>query len=197
MTRFRILFLFALFSVAIALAVQPLIVKPRTYDPGATGIITSAWVPNTGFPSEADHFGLVLQKQGPTSAEAAAVAELTGVEGLSTDNFRLEFDYRTNGHCGAGAPRFNVYLNGDETTYFVGCTYGTHTTTDPDWAHALLQNADSFPPIPPGKTVRAIYIVFDEGTDTAVGGRIATAGTVTIDNIAVNGGTPVGKPGSK
>jgi hypothetical protein len=181
-------------SVA-AIAVQPITVLPGTYDPDHTGIITSAWVPGTGFPNSAgdtaDH-GLILQKNGPTTTNAAAFAIIKGVEGLSTTGLTLGFDYKTAGHCGAGSPRFNVIAS-DNNIYFFGCIYGLHTaTSDPQWTHVSFTGADSFPPLPAGLTVQSMSIIADEGTDTLGQG---TPGSSTLDNILINS-TVIGKPGA-
>jgi hypothetical protein len=180
---------------AVAFAAQPILIKPGVYDPEQTGIITSAWVPGTGLPNSArdtaDH-GLVLQKNGPTATNAAAYTIITGVEGLSTTDLKLGFDYKSSGHCGAGSPRFNVTTT-DEQTYFFGCVYGIHTPiSDGIWTHVSFTSTDAFPPLPPGKTVASIAIVADEGTDITDQG---TPGSSILDNIQIND-TVVGKPGA-
>src|SRR5260221_9319911 len=94
-------------AAVIALAAQPIMVKPFVYDPGATGIITAAWVPHTGLPrspGDVANHGLILQKDGATSVNAAAEAQVTGVAKMSTTSLALGFDYLTAGHCGTGSP---------------------------------------------------------------------------------------------
>ena len=82
-----------------------------------------------------------------------------------------------------GAPRFNVVVDG--TTYFLGCSSGTHTT-EGDWTHVVFGPADLRRPESRPQVPRRHLIIFDEATDTPVGGTIETAGQVTVDNISVN-----------
>lgn len=188
-----------LIVVAAAIAAQPLLVKPRVYDPGQSGIIVSAWAPGIGVPAQtgdrADH-GVVFQKNGPTSTNAAGFAIVAGVEGLSTSGLTLGFDYKQGLHCGAGAPRFNV-VDTDGNYYFFGCSYGTHSTNTPvtGWNRVTFAGTDSFPTLPAGKTVAAIALVFDEGTDTPISGGVITPGSAIVDNIRVNAQV-AGKPGA-
>jgi len=96
-------------------------------------------------------------------------------------------DLRTNSHCGAGAPRFNVVTD-DGVTHFVGCSSPPPavTTASQGWKRLRWTPAQAFPPIV--GTVRSIIIVFDEGQDaTPVLGPDTGAGLAVIDNIDVNG----------
>src|SRR5207249_4985877 len=55
------------------------------------------------------HLGLLLNKNGATPICSSAGAEITGVKGKTvTSTFHVGLDYRNGGHCGAGAPRFNI-----------------------------------------------------------------------------------------
>ncbi len=161
---------------------------PFVYDPDRTGIIVSAWEPHTGLADAggSDH-GLVLQKNGPTSTNAAAGAVITGATGATLSE--LGFDYEATGHCGAGSPRFNVVVGG--TRYFFGCIYGTHTDLGNGWTRVRFNGtepgAGGF-----GGVIESIAIVADEGTDITGQG---TPGQSVIDNIDVNG-TLIGKPGN-
>jgi hypothetical protein len=109
---------------------------PWVYDPDGLGIATSAWTPRVGNPGH----GLYLTKDGATTANTASGATITGVEGKVLTE--LGFDYRNDGHCGAGAPRFNVYTT-DDTYYFLGCIYGTHTAAGADWTRVRFGDADA------------------------------------------------------
>jgi hypothetical protein len=183
----------ALIAVAVAFAAQPIIVKPGVYDPDKTGIVTAAWVPHTGVPNSpgdgSDH-GLILQKAGPTAANAAAGAQITGAAGFNAATLLLGFDVK--GYCGAGSPRFNVYTE-QGPYYFYGCAYGIHTNLGNGWTHVAFTAADAFKagvgPAPAVGTVSGIEIVADEGTDVGSGSSI-------IDNITING-VVVGKPGGE
>jgi hypothetical protein len=144
----------------------------------------------TGDPRDEHNQGLLLVKTGPTPNDAAAIAELKGVKGISLTE--LGYDLRTNSHCGAGAPRFNVNTE-DGVTHFVGCNSPPPVIASASqgwkrlrWTAAQL--AAAFPPIAPTDTVRSISIVFDEGQDTdSALGPDNGAGLAVIDNIDVNG----------
>jgi hypothetical protein len=164
-------------------------VKPWTYDPADLGVASAAWV-NAG----GSNHVLYLQKQAPTGANAAAGASVEGVAGLTLNE--LGFDYRNDGWCGAGAPRFNVYIEGTDAPYFFGCTYGSHTPSPNDptrWTRVRFDTVDASPAVgtPFGHVIKRIEIVYDEGTDVAPG----APGFAYIDNIDVNGFL-IGKPGN-
>jgi hypothetical protein len=165
--------------------------RPWVYDPDDTDVASAAWVTKAGLVDAggSDH-ALYLAKQAPTSANAASGVTIDGVNGLLTE---LGFDSRNDGHCGAGAPRFNVYTTSG-TYYFFGCAYGSHTALTPEWTRVRFRNADAYPadgvtPFPGfgAVFVTGIDIVFDEGTDVG-------PGFVYLDSIDVNG-VIMGKPG--
>ena len=180
----------------VALAGPPFRAKTFEFDPDGTGIVEAAWVPHEGLPDagNANH-ALLLVKDGPTATNASAGAVSQGVDGITL--MELGFDVRTDGHCGAGAPRFNVTMSNDGL-HSVGCAAGpvTGALTDPQgnvWIRkrwdplALL--ATAFPPITPlSGTVVRISIVFDEGTDQG-------QGFTHLDNIDINT-VLIGKPGN-
>jgi hypothetical protein len=164
----------------------------------------AAWKAKEGRPDtrgNANH-ALYFQKMVPTATIAAGIAEVKGVEDTPVSDLTgLSWEHRIDGHCGAGAPRWNVVVTGatgQQYTLFLGCAAAAHTpTTDTNWirdsypgptivatgaANAGLtaaQQAD----VAAG-TVSALYIVFDEGTDQG-------KGFVYLDNITVEiHGTP-------
>jgi hypothetical protein len=57
---------------------------------------------------------------------AAGVAVIKGFEGLLFDSLpHLEFSRGTDGHCGAGAPRFDLFVQPPvrpQQTVFIGCS---------------------------------------------------------------------------
>ena len=173
MTR-RILVL----AVAGALAlVAPAAAAPQklTLHPDGFGQMSlSAWKAKQG---EADSKGnanqaLYFQKFVPTATFAAGVATVNGIAGQPITG--LSWEHRNDGHCGAGAPRWNVYTN--VTTYFLGCAAAAHSPgSEPGWTK------DTFAPptLAPGEVVTGLQIVFDEGTDQG-------QGFVYLDNIQVN-----------
>jgi hypothetical protein len=175
--------------------------------PAGTDIVTAAWLGGMGLADDGStptppptgarrnpHLGLLLNKNGPTPNCSASGATIKGFR-PGTPISELGFDYRDGGHCGAGAPRFNITSTGG-FTYFVGCAAGTHTPApqDPQWVRVRFGNADVFPAstsAPPflfGTTqVRSIDIIFDEGTDTPSTSDPTGVGLAVLDNIDVNG----------
>ncbi len=156
-------------------------VSPWVYDPdSACPGILSMWDYSTGFSAPSLH----LTKPCTTATNAASGATFLGVAGMTLTE--LNFDYRSDGHCGAGAPRFNVDAS-DGFHFMGGCSNGTSSSTsDPNWTHVVIDPtnaAQAFPVLTPGATINSIDVVFDEGTDTAGG----TPGSVYLDNFSVNG----------
>ena len=170
-------------------------------------IVTAAWLGGMGLPDNGGpnattpndpHTGLLLSKNGPTANCSSAGARITGVKGMTVDAaFTLGFEYRNGGHCGAGAPRFNVVAKvgtAAETFHFVGgCTNDTTPVPagqDPaQWTRVMFQTsnaAESFPVIPVGAKIVSISILYDEGTDTATSDTLGI-GLAVIDNIYING----------
>lgn len=167
---------------------------PFEFDPGHTGIVAGDWVKHLGLPQDNDknRFGLLLSKNGTTLTNASAGLVVHGVKGLHLTELGL--DVRNGGHCGAGAPRFNV-VTSDGVTRFYGCVYGTHTpnTPAPGWQRVRFFTNVSYPGAPAitsGLTVDSISIDFDEGTD--IGPDFS--GMVVLDNIDING-VLIGAPG--
>ena len=154
-------------------------VKPGVYDPDATGIVLAAWQDGVGLSDAGgSNHGVVLQKNGPTTTNAAAGAEITGVEGLPAD--QCSFD--VHGACGAGSPRFN--LQASDGFHFLGCADGTVTPrAEAGWSHVEFDAAQAFPPIAPGATIESVELIADE------------QGQSVVDNISVDNNV-VGKPGS-
>jgi len=171
--------------------------------PGAFGESSlGAWRSHEGLPDAKGNadFALYLQKLTATSTNAAGFAGITGVEGLLMSELDLSWLRRSNdGWCGAGAPRWNVGVDGssgNHYTIFLGCAYADRSGTAPDgWT------SDAFsPPVIAGQltsllgfsavdsadivagTVTSLAIVFDEGTDVG-------PGFVFLDNITVNAKT--------
>jgi hypothetical protein len=172
--------------------------------PAGSRIVTSAWLGGMGLPDNGGtngdpatrndpHSGLLLNKNGLTSDCSSSGATIKGVKGLVVDaNTELGFDFRNGGHCGAGAPRFNV--DTDAGSFFVGCANAPQTPAPQDsaeWTRTRSTLAscgvECFPgPIPAGTTIKSIDIVFDEGTDTA-NNDTQGVGLAVIDNIDING----------
>jgi hypothetical protein len=168
-----------------------------------SNIVTSAWLggmglPDNGGPNTAaansatkrdPHLGLLVSKNGPTPDCSSSGAVIRGFKRGGTIT-ELGFDFRKGGHCGAGAPRFNVT---DEAgiTYFFGCVHGVHTPAPQDlqWERVRF-----VAPTPGNESfvfgvtrVDSIAIVYDEGTDTPTAEDPNGVGLAVLDNIDING----------
>jgi hypothetical protein len=173
--------------------------KPFEFDPLNTQIVEAAWIPQEGLPDAGNsNHALFLAKDGLTAINASSGAIIQGVSGITLTE--LGYDVRTDGHCGAGAPRFNVTMSNDGI-HFIGCAVGPvfgPPLTDPQgntwirkrWDAAALANpVITYPPITAlSGTVVRISIVFDEGTDQG-------EGFTHLDNIDINT-VLIGKPGN-
>jgi hypothetical protein len=140
---------------------------------------------------------LYFKKMTETATFAAGIAVVNGVEGLAVNALTaLTWDRRTDGHCGAGAPRWNVGItgaSGAQFTLFLGCAAATHTATDDAaWitdsyaGDAIVDIGGANAGLTPEQiadakagTIRSLAIVFDEGTDQG-------PGFVVLDNITIN-----------
>src|SRR5262245_9120683 len=142
--------------------------------PAGSNIVTAAWLRGMGLPDNGGpnsnltdprdnpnkrdpHFGFLMSKNGPSPDCSSSGAEIEGVRGTRVvTTFVLGFDYRNGGHCGAGAPRFNVVTKdstGAETFHFVGgCANAASTPApqDAQWSQVRFGPAQQFPPILPG-----------------------------------------------
>lgn len=117
---------------------------------------------------------LYLSKNVPTSEYAAAGAHITGVKGLPTDNLTLSFQLvGPDPYCGAGAPRFNVYLEGVSAPVFLGCADGTVDGSTVSFVAGGTYGGVSFPT---GQTVEKIDVIQDEQGATYLD-------NITIDNV--------------
>lgn len=173
---------------------------------GAPGsrIVTSRWLNGMGLPDNGGpntvanardaRFGLLLSKNGLTADCSAAGATIKGVKGMKvTPTFALGFDYRNGGHCGAGAPRFNVTTKSGAFTFVGGCANGVPAPAPQDplqWTRVrflLVTGGQAFPPLTAGDTIESISIIFDEGTDTPTLQDPNGVGLAVVDNIEVNG----------
>ena len=186
-------------------------VSPGVPYPAGSNIVTSAWLRGMGLPDNGGqnttaidlatnpnkrdpHFGLLLSKNGPTPDCSAAGAEIRGVRGMVVDaGFGVGYDYRNGGHCGAGAPRFDI--DTDMGFFFVGCANAPKTPAPQDpvqWTRtrSLLTTCgvECFPSaIPAGAKIKSITLTYDEGTDTA-NNDTEGVGLAVLDNIFINGG---------
>ena len=162
--------------------------------PAGSDIVDAAWQTHQGLPDagKSDH-ALYLAKLGLTTDCSAAGAVIDGVSGITLTE--IGFDIRDSGHCGAGAPRFNVSAT-DGFHFLGGCANGAKTPNTPatGWTRVRIDPTDpaqAFPPIAANATILSIAVLFDEGTDTGPD----FTGSAFIDNIDING-VLIGKPGN-
>lgn len=156
--------------------------EPGIYDPDNTGLVVGQWG-NGGVDGGP---GVLLAKIEPTGANAAAQVEFKGVSGKTLTT--IGFDIRTDTDCGAGSPRFNVFLQSDPNTpIFFGCGSGdpahgmTTTDTFTDSAGREWETKVANIGAISGQKLSALEIIEDE------------EGASIIDNIVVND-TTISKP---
>jgi hypothetical protein len=163
--------------------------------PGSFGVGTEgAWKSKQGLADSKGNarHALYLQKFTDTATISAGFAVIDNIEGTAVSELTgLSWDHRVDGHCGAGAPRWNIQLERPDgsqyTVISLGCAAAMHSGTGgPDWE----RDSYSGPTIqlavtsaggnPATDKIVQLYILFDEGTDV-------TPGFVYLDNITVNG----------
>src|SRR6202042_1029765 len=86
------------------------------YPAGTPGGVVSKWDNSVGNPSPS----LFLQKNVPTADCSSAGATVNGVNGITLTELNFQYDNSNGGHCGAGAPRYDV-VTSDNVTHFFGC----------------------------------------------------------------------------
>jgi len=183
--------------------------------------VTSGWLGGLGLPDNGGnngasatasdpHRGLLLNKNGLTTDCSSSGASIKGVKNMTVPaaGLNLGYDYRNGGHCGAGAPRFDVSYttpaNTSGSSFIGGCANSTPSPApqDSEWTRVIANTsnpAQAFPVIPTGSKITSIDIVFDEGTDTPSVSDPQGVGLATLDNININGqvivaGTGVAEP---
>lgn len=138
---------------------------------------------------------LYFQKMTSTSTFAAGIAVINGIEGTPVGDLTgLSFWVRQDGHCGAGAPRWNIGVkpeSGSPFTVFVGCAgmLPGPTMTAPNGEiyqqrTIALPAGPTYPPLPATGTITGLAIVFDEGTDQGVGFTFLDNITVELNGVA-------------
>src|SRR3989441_11818649 len=173
----------------------------------------AAWKSQQGLPDNKGNgdFALYLQKMTTTATVSAGVAVITGVQGqpvsvLTDATSVLSWESRDDGHCGNGAPRWDIFITGanpaNSYTVFLGCNAASGAAqsagTEAGWtldawsgsAIAGQVGAAGTAAAASGcstcsasdalnGTITGLIIVFDEGTDQG-------QGFVFLDNIKVN-----------
>jgi hypothetical protein len=138
---------------------------PGVFDPGNTGCVVSTYANGV----------LHLEKNCPSSTNAAAGADITGLEGETFTS--ASFTLANASECQGGSPRFNVVTT--TGLFFLGCNNVTPTvnadgTVTYTFTTATIAAAGNQVPFPTG-TIEAISILID------------IQGTANITNITVNG----------
>jgi hypothetical protein len=205
---------------ALAVVLASLVVPALAYGgtvtlhPSGFGTHTyAAWKAHQGLIDSAgnDDQALYFQKNTFTETNAAAFAVFKGfasnplpVEDLTG----LSFYYGTDGHCGAGAPRFNATVEytsgtmaGQRQTFFIGCaamTPGDHQTAPNGRVYERRSVAAPFGIAccgvfpSSGANLVGLSIAFDEGNASTINPAYtslcngSTAGScVYLDNITI------------
>jgi hypothetical protein len=153
----------------------------------------ASWKAGEGLPDShgSKNQALYFQKKTTTATVAAGVVLIKGFEGMPADQITgLGWDHRVDGHCGAGAPRWNIGLEdaaGNQSTIFLGCYAASHAAIGTDWC----RDTHSGLALPATLKIRYLAIVFDEGTDNPIPQPFgcptgpSTPGFVYLDNITV------------
>jgi hypothetical protein len=195
-------------TLALALAGGATAGSSYTLHPAGFGAKSySAWKAQQGTPDDNGNANqaLYFQKMTSTTTNAAGVAVINGLEGVPLNDLTgLSWWHREDGHCGAGAPRWNINVqdsSGNSHTVFLGCNAAQHTETDVQtngngWCQdaypspaAEIAAATGMPAS--SLTITGLAIVFDEGNDTpnpppaGCGQTSLTGGFVYLDNIDV------------
>ena len=164
---------------------------PFTLHPSGFGEHSySAWKGQEGLPDSTGgkNQALYFQKDTPTPTFAAGVAVFKGFEGMSSSAvLPLKFWYGTDGHCGAGAPRFNVRIEtapNVRQTVFVGCAAMVPGGTAAAPNGRIFQEKTFAGPLPAG-TIVSLAIVYDEGNDFGFPCPDLGNSCVYLDNIQV------------
>ncbi len=138
---------------------------PGVFDPGNTGCVVSTYANGV----------LHLEKNCPDSTNAAAGADITGLEGQTFTS--ASFTLANASECQGGSPRFDVVTT--TGLFFLGCNNVTPTvnangTVTYTFTAATIAAAGNQVPFPTG-TIEAIDILID------------IEGTANVTNIIVNG----------
>jgi hypothetical protein len=145
---------------------------PGVFDPGNTGCPTATY--SNGV--------LHLAKNCPTATNAAAGADITGLDGQTFTS--ASFTLASAAQCQGGSPRFDIVTSAG--TFFLGCNNVTPTTN----ADGTLTYTFDAASIAAGGN----QVPFPTGTITSADVLIDVQGTADISNIVVNGVTEVPTP---
>src|SRR3954470_18350295 len=125
---------------------------PGVYDPDATGCVTATY----------SHGTLHLAKNCPSSTNAAAGADITGVAGQTFQS--ASFTLANASQCQGGSPRFDIVVG--TTVFFLGCNNVTPTinadgSATYTFTAATLAAAGNQVPFPTGGPISSMDILVD------------------------------------
>jgi hypothetical protein len=180
----RVFLVTAVAACALALAgTAAAALVPGVFDPGNTGCVVATYANGV----------LHLEKNCPSSTNAAAGADITGLEGETFTS--ASFTLANATECQGGSPRFNVVTT--TGLFFLGCNNVTPTvnadgTVTYTFTAATIAAAGNQVPFPTG-TIEAISILIDiEGTanvtDITVNGELQVPTTQAAKDQCKNGG---------
>jgi hypothetical protein len=152
------------FALALASTAAAALV-PGVFDPGNTGCVVSTF--SNGV--------LHLEKNCPTATNAAAGADITGLEGQTFTS--ASFTLASASQCQGGSPRFDVVTTNG--TFFLGCN-NVMPTTNADGSVTYTFNAATI-------AAGGNQVAVPTGTIQAVDILIDVEGTADVSNITVNG----------
>ena len=138
---------------------------PGVFDPGNTGCVTSTFANGV----------LHLAKNCPTSTNAAAGADITGLEGQTFVS--ASFTLASASQCQGGSPRFDVVTSNG--LFYLGCN-NVIPTTNADGTVTYTFDAASL-------AAGGNQVSFPTGTIQAVDMLIDVQGTADVSAITVNG----------
>jgi hypothetical protein len=138
---------------------------PGVFDPGNTGCVVATY----------SHGVLHLEKNCPTATNAAAGADITGLEGQPFVS--ASFTLASASQCNGGSPRFDIVTT--TGLFFLGCN-NVIPTTNADGSVTYTFNAATI-------VAGGNQVPFPTGTITAADILIDVQGTADITNITVNG----------
>jgi len=138
--------------------------EPGVYDPDNTGCPVATYT----------HGVLHLEKNCATSTNAAAGADITGLNGQTFQS--ASFTLASTSQCQGGSPRFNV----STTTgfFYLGC-------------NNVVPNGTTYTFTPETLAAAGNQVPFPTGTITGISILIDVQGAADITNIKVNGATQV------
>jgi len=151
--------------------------QPGVYDPTNSGCVVATY----------SHGVLHLEKNCPTATNAAAGADITGLEGQAFQS--ASFTLANASQCQGGSPRFDISTTSG--LFFLGCNNVTPTVNSDGTVTYTFSPANLIPADPTKTT---------PGTITAVDVLIDVQGTADLSDITFNGqsevpvaGTPTAK----